>query len=107
MDTPQTQALAVKLLARRAAPPTIAYYLQQNWKRHATFILLYAALVLALFYLHQLLLAWLVLAFAVGRQTRDVQWYRALARDWPWTSQFLDWHKIETCAQSPVQEASP
>jgi hypothetical protein len=102
VDSAKIHALAVALEKRRHAPPNIGYYLQHNWKRHVLFILLYGLLIAAIVALGYYVPAILLAGFVVGRQTRDLQWYRSLAREWPSTSHFIDWQKVEAIAKSPV-----
>jgi hypothetical protein len=101
MNPTTLHALAVKLQQRRAEPPTLSFYLQQNGKRHLLFIALYSLLAAAAFAISNYWLASVIIAFAVGRQTRDLEWYRTLTRDWPLTEFFVDWKKVDDVAQSP------
>lgn len=45
-----------------------------------------------------------LLAFVLGQRLRDIQWFRALAKEWPYTEQLLDWAKIEALAREDEPE---
>ena len=36
--------------------------------------------------------------FFAGTKIRDIRWWVALSKEWPTTSELLDWAKIETIA---------
>ena len=45
--------------------------------------------------------------FFAGAKIRDIRWWFALSKEWPTTSELLDWPKIEALAILTVQRLVP
>ena len=95
------QYLVVKtrlILARRNQNVTTGTYLREQWRRHA----LVAACFCVLFFVSCLIgnyyLAVAIAMLWAGRFSRDIQWYRALSREWDSTKELIDWEKVERIA---------
>lgn len=104
MSASNLQKKAMHFLARRNAAPGIGVYLRHDWHRQVSFLVVYAVIVLALCFVNRPLFATIVAAFYVGRTVRDVQWWRAMAREWPTTTHFVDWQKVEAIANNQAKD---
>lgn len=88
------------LAARRHRRPTTGSYLREHWRRHAIVAACFCMLVLVSCWIVSYCLAVAMGTLWVGRFSRDIQWYRALSREWDSTKELLDWEKIERIANS-------
>ena len=105
LDTSRTEMvdknLAFKarlVLARRSRRVNVGSYLRENWRRHVLVavcsgILFFASCLIGNYYI-----AIVIATLWAGRFVRDIQWYRALSREWESTKELLDWEKIERIA---------
>jgi hypothetical protein len=89
----------------RSDTPTAAGYLRQNAGRHLIFSIGFWLLFFGSWLLGYHVAAFIVGGFWAGRLMRDIQWYRALAREWETTQEFIDWNKVDTLAATiPAHE---
>lgn len=89
---------AKQVLARRDVPNSPWFYVSLDWKRQLLFLVAYVAIPIALWLLSFTMLAVAAACFFAGTKIRDVRWWVALSREWPTTSELLDWPKIEAIA---------
>jgi hypothetical protein len=47
-------------------------------------------------------LLWLVLGLLIGIMLRDLGWFRASARSWPFNERVIDWEKVRQIADGEV-----
>ncbi|GAB5403922.1 MAG: hypothetical protein Aurels2KO_21530 [Aureliella sp.] len=45
------------------------------------------------------------LAYFLGRVVRDIQWWRALSREWSTTAKVVDWPHVESIAKGKTNHA--
>ncbi|MCA9150822.1 MAG: hypothetical protein KDA92_16035 [Planctomycetales bacterium] len=90
--------VARRLMERRETAPGIGFYLRQIWRRQLVFLVAYAAMAYLLWSLGMQLLTGAYICFILGAKLRDLRWYWTLSRQWPTTSELLDWPKIEAIA---------
>ena len=89
---------AKELLKRRGAPNSPWFYFFRDWRRESMFLAAYIAIPTVMWYLVSQLLAVAMACFFAGTKIRDVRWWFALSKQWPTTSELLDWAKIEALA---------
>ena len=99
---------ARQLLSRRTAPNSAWSYVRQDWRRQAVFLVAYIAIPIVLWRLDMKGFAIAAAGFFVGTKVRDVRWWVASSREWPTTSELLNWPKIETIAgkSEPVSSSA-
>jgi hypothetical protein len=90
--------LARVLIARRTEPWGVWWYVKVSWRRQLASLI--GTAVLIVFCLASGMDWWAMglACFWVGQKLRDLQWWRALVRQWPETVRLLDWSKIERLA---------
>ena len=95
------QKKARLILTRRDDTSGAWFYFKRQWRLQTFYILLY---LLGPVYMWSIGFQAMAIAFAgygIGSKLRDIRWWRALAREWPDTQQFLDWEKITAIANEP------
>lgn len=102
MLQPDGTTKAKQLLARRSVPNSAWFYVRRDWRRQVAFLAAYVAIPIALWYLNTTMIAIAAAGFFVGTKVRDVRRWVALSREWPTTSEMLDWPKIEALAGNPA-----
>ena len=95
-----------QILARRDCPATPWYYVVRNWRRQVLFCAGYFGIAAVFWVFDYQLLSVACLGFYIGRTVRDVRWWRALAKEWPSTSELLDWPRIERIAATDGENKS-
>jgi hypothetical protein len=90
--------LARLLLERRAERSGVWWYVKVSWRRQLLSLVGFAVLIVVCLRSGAEWWAIGVAAFWVGQKLRDLQWWRALVRQWPETECLLDWSKIERLA---------
>ncbi len=100
MSGSEVTQLAKRLLSRREAPGGLLFYVSQDWRRQLPFWAVYVALPVILWRLDLSTAAVALACFFTGAKIRDIRWWVAGARQWPTTSELLDWEKIEALAQA-------
>ena len=89
---------AKQLLARRSAPSSPWFYISRDWRRQVLFLAAYVVIPIVLWFLGMTAVALAAACFFAGIKFRDIRWWIALAKEWPTTTELLDWPKIETIA---------
>ena len=104
MSQSDITAKAKQILARRDAPNSPWFYLSRDWRKQSLFLVAYIAIPIALWLLNMVMLAVAAACFFAGTKIRDIRWWVALSKEWPTTSEFLDWEKIEAIASGAVDQ---
>lgn len=89
---------AKALLARRALPSGIGFYVRRHWRRKLLLLSAQVVCIAALWSVDQHTLAVAFAGFFIGRSVRDVEWWRALSSEWPDTVELLDWERVARIA---------
>jgi uncharacterized membrane protein len=104
MNNFSDQALAKRLLERKDTGYSVSLYLRENNKSYSIFFF-YCILLLVGFGLLQLWIPlrlspfWVVVICVVACLSRDLNWIRATARAWQFTSKMIDWDKVQKLAE--------
>lgn len=98
MSQPDATTTAKQLLSRRGVPNSPWFYVSRNWRMQLLFLAAYIAIPAVFFYLNVTMLGVASACFFAGSKIRDVRWWIALSKQWPTTSELLDWAKIEMIA---------
>ncbi len=98
MSQSDITTLAKQLLTRRSVPNSPWFYVSRDWRRQLLFLVAYISIPIALWYLDIAIAAVAAACFFAGTKIRDIRWWVALSKQWPATSELLDWAKIETIA---------
>jgi cytochrome b subunit of formate dehydrogenase len=94
------------LMKRQGERVGIWMYLQPVFRRHVVFLVIAGLVIWLLLSLGYPWLASLLGVAILTRIGRDLVWYRVLARQWPITSELLDWEKIQQIAEQDEQIGS-
>jgi len=106
MLQPDVATKAKQLLSRRNSPNGVWYYLRRDLRRQAPFLMAYVAIPIALWSLDAKSIAIAAAGFFAGSKIRDIRWWASLSREWPTTTELLDWPKIEALAGTPNDSSS-
>lgn len=98
VDEGQLKVRARQLLLRRDSDSGMWFYARYTWPRHLIASSIYIACFAYFWYLGHQYFAIVLGAFFFGLKARDLAWWRALAREWPITANFIDWQKVEDLA---------
>ena len=86
------------LLERRARDEGIAWYIRKAWKWKILVAFCYVLLFIASLLMDNYVLASALAGFYLGQTIRELQWWRALSREWGSSMELLNWQKIESLA---------
>lgn len=94
------QILARRMLANRENGCSISHFYRLNYGRYLISAFIFAALIATTAALELYPLAVFSFGLIVGTIARDLGWFLAIQRTWPFTERVIDWAKVAELAQT-------